>query len=242
MLQHANFTQPSEYNIYTIERSSSLTACCAEIIVRGHTEYEPPIHFMGYGWNVLSAMHEAAYVGITHLHHELPEMAEMFHYFPAREDGAIGTDFPGLQAVHGEFNSPLLHHAGLLRSMDRYLALIHDELFWAQARIAMLDGHIEPMGNMGFFNREIIYGEDAMLAPAEPLPHPAGLYERVLQRPRMQVGLCCNRHIIAAPTHVRNTKVYWPPYIYRWNGRSYLLIMTQPPPAAPVYRVINAKA
>ncbi|KAF0931992.1 hypothetical protein E2562_007802 [Oryza meyeriana var. granulata] len=118
-------------------------------------------------------MHEAVYVGITRLRHELPEMAEMFHYFLAREDGAIGTDFPRLEAMQGVFNSPLLHLAGLVRSMYKYLALVHDELFWARARIAMLDGHIEPMGNMGFFNRETIYREDAMLAPS------------VVQRPHM---------------------------------------------------------
>ncbi|KAF0922324.1 hypothetical protein E2562_031816 [Oryza meyeriana var. granulata] len=107
-------------------------------------------------------------------------MAEMFHFFPTREDG-------------------------LVRSLDRYLALVHDELFRARARITMLDGHIKLMGNMGFFNRNIIYGENTMLAPAESLPHPAGLYERGVQRPRMQVGFCRNRRTVT-PTHVRNTE------------------------------------
>ncbi|KAF0906568.1 hypothetical protein E2562_012022 [Oryza meyeriana var. granulata] len=240
MLQHANFTQPPEYNIYTAERSSSLTAYCAEAIIRGRTEFEPPIRFIGYGWNALSAMHEAAPVGITRLRHGLPEMAEMFHYFPAREDGAISINFPGLEAVQGALNSPLLHLAGLVQSMYRYLALVHDELFRARARIAMFDGHIEPMGNMGFFNRNIIYGDDTMLAPAESLPHPTGLYEHVVQRPRMQVGFRSNRRTVAPPAHVRNTEVYGPPYIYRWNGCSYRLIMTQPPPTAPVYPAIDA--
>ncbi|KAF0923342.1 hypothetical protein E2562_005301, partial [Oryza meyeriana var. granulata] len=80
-------------------------------------------------------------------------MAEMFHYFAAHEDGAIDTVFPGLEAVQGELNSQLLHLAGLVR-------------------IAMLDGHIEPMGDMGFFTPEIIYGKNAMLAPAKSLPYP----------------------------------------------------------------------
>ncbi|KAF0890081.1 hypothetical protein E2562_036620 [Oryza meyeriana var. granulata] len=138
-------------------------------------------------------------------------MAEMFHYFLAREDGAISTDFLGLEAVQGALNSSLLHLAGLVRSIDRYLALVHDELFRARARIAMLDGHIESMGNMGFFNRNIIYGENAMLIPAESLPHPAGLYEHVVQRPRMQVEFHRNRRIVAPPAHVRNTEAHGPP-------------------------------
>ncbi|KAF0899671.1 hypothetical protein E2562_021369 [Oryza meyeriana var. granulata] len=106
--------------------------------------------------------------------------------------------------------------------------------------IAMLDGHIEPIGNMGFFTLETIYRENTMFGPAKPLPHPIGLYERVVQRPRMQVGFRRNRRIVAPPAHVRNTEVYGPQYIYRWNGHSYRLIMTLPPPAAPVYPVINA--
>ncbi|KAF0889290.1 hypothetical protein E2562_022840 [Oryza meyeriana var. granulata] len=167
-------------------------------------------------------------------------MAEMFHYFPAREDGAISTNFLGLEAVQGALNSLLLHLVGLVQSMDRYLALVHDELFRARARIAMLDGHIKPMGNMGFFNHNIIYGENAMLTPAKSLPHPAGLYECVVQRPRMQVGFHRNRHTVAPPAHVRNTEVHGLPYVYRWNGRSYRLIMTQPPPTAPVYPAIDA--
>ncbi|KAF0890034.1 hypothetical protein E2562_035833 [Oryza meyeriana var. granulata] len=240
MLQHANFTQLPEYNIYTVERSSSLTAYCAKAIIHGRTEFEPPIRFIGYGRNALSAMHEAAYVGITHLHHGLHKMAVMFHYFLACEDGAISTDFPRLEAVQGALNSPLLHLAGLVQSMDKYLALVHDELFRARARIAMLDGHIEPMGDMGFFNRNIIYGENAMLTPAESLPHPTRPNERVVQRPCTQVGFCRNRLTIAPPAHVRNIEVYGPPYVYRWNGHSYRLIMTQPPPTAPVYPAIDA--
>ncbi|KAF0929797.1 hypothetical protein E2562_025935 [Oryza meyeriana var. granulata] len=238
MLQHASFTQPPEYNIYTAEQSSSLTTYYAEAIIRGHTEFEPPICSIGYGWNALSAMHKAAYVGITRLRYGLPEMAEMFHYFLAHEDGAISTDFPRLEAMQGAPNSPLLHLARLMRSMDRYLALVHDELF--RARITMLDGRIKPMGNMGFFNHNIIYGENTMLAPAEFLPHPAGLFERVVQRPRMQVEFRRNCRTVTPPAHVRNTKVYGPPYIYRWNGHSYRLIMTQPPPVAPVYPAIDA--
>ncbi|KAF0908965.1 hypothetical protein E2562_030260 [Oryza meyeriana var. granulata] len=73
-------------------------------------------------------MHEAAYVGITRLRHGLPEMANMFHYFPAREDGAIGTDFPGPEAVQGALNSPLLHLAGLVRSMDSMKSLMDKAL------------------------------------------------------------------------------------------------------------------
>ncbi|KAF0901215.1 hypothetical protein E2562_038519 [Oryza meyeriana var. granulata] len=67
----------------------------------------------------------------------------------------------------------------MVRSMDKYLTQTREELYRAQARIIMIDRHIEPMGNMGFFNEEIIYGAVEHMAPAEFLPHPSGYYKQM---------------------------------------------------------------
>ncbi|KAF0898782.1 hypothetical protein E2562_011861 [Oryza meyeriana var. granulata] len=90
----------------------------------------------------------------------------------------------------------------MVRSMDRYLTQTCEELYRAQARIIMIDHHIEPMGNMGFFNEEIIYGVDEIMAPAKFLPHPSGYYEQVNQRLRMSTGYRHNYCTMAAPTSV----------------------------------------
>ncbi|KAF0901188.1 hypothetical protein E2562_038305 [Oryza meyeriana var. granulata] len=71
----------------------------------------------------------------------------------------------------------------MVRSMDKYLTQTREELYRAQARIIMIDRHIELMGNMRFFNEEIIYGAVEHMAPAEFLPHPFGYYEQDDEHP-----------------------------------------------------------
>ncbi|KAF0889789.1 hypothetical protein E2562_031907 [Oryza meyeriana var. granulata] len=58
------------------------------------------------------------------------------------------------------------------------------------------------MGNMGFFNEEIIYGAEEHMAPAEFLPHSSGYYEQVNQRLCMSTGYRHNYRTMAAPISV----------------------------------------
>ena len=59
-----------------------------------------------------------------------------------------------------------------MRSLDGYLRRVSRELLEARRRICTLEDSIAPMVTQGFFSRELLYGEDAVLAPAEELPQP----------------------------------------------------------------------
>ncbi|KAF0904592.1 hypothetical protein E2562_035691 [Oryza meyeriana var. granulata] len=94
----------------------------------------------------------------------------------------------------------------------------------------MIDRHIEPMGNMGFFNEEIIYGAVEHMAPAEFLPHPSGYYEQVNERLRMSTGYRRNYRTMAAPISVPMGDPIEPgaSHTYRFGRCHFRLTITSP--------------
>ena len=86
-----------------------------------------------------------------------------------------------------KFLTPHLRLAGLVRSLDGYLRWVSRELLEARRRICTLENIIAPMVAQGFFSRELLYGEDVVLAPSEELPQPIVRLQPRTQRPRMSV-------------------------------------------------------
>lgn len=95
----------------------------------------------------------------------------------------------------------------------------------------MLDQVMASLAPILHFPPEILYGEDAMLAPAEDLPHPTGRYERVESMPPARVGSHRNRRMMAAPTRIGDAVMYGPAHEYFWGGFYYRLVMATPEPS-----------
>lgn len=103
------------------------------------------------------SLYEVAYVVVVHLRHELPELEILFFHFPAR---TVDTEEHTYRVEGMSFLTPHLHHAGLVRSLKRYLCRVTHQLLEA------------PMVAQGLFSWELLYREDSVLAPAEELPEP----------------------------------------------------------------------
>ena len=184
MLQHVEWPHTPQYTVYSASASAASTEYLTQVLIQGRNFGDPAFRYYGRGSTVRMSLLDAAYVAIVRLRHELPVLREPFFHFPAR---AADQEEPTYQVEGRQFLTPHLHLAGLVRSLDGYLRQASRELLEARQRICTLEDSIAPMVAQGFFSRELLYGEDAVLAPAEELPQPITRLQPRTRRPRMSV-------------------------------------------------------
>lgn len=217
MLQYARFTYPPEYHILKKPIGTSQTAVMVRVSIRGRTPLEKDLQYTGYGWDIKSALQNCAYVAIIRLRYELPELEEFYCYVPSLTEGAQHTTYPGLAEIGVGLHTPYLQLANFVRSLDMLYRSTFAELQRVRTRVATLERSIMPRYRQGHYTPEFMFGEDAMLAPAEDIPPPVGMY--IERNPPSRVD------VRTAYPPLGTTGPYGPPEYVQWYGRVFKLRM-----------------
>ena len=145
VLADLGFESRPEYTITIHEFPFNMTEYTAEVKI--HTRLAVDglrlLRFSGRGWTPEYACIDAAYVAITRLRHEYPELEETtFHHFPMRAPDGQVTEYTNLAP---EDDTEVYHLAWYLRSSDYCLRSLRSQLEETRRRLRVLQAAVQPV-------------------------------------------------------------------------------------------------
>jgi hypothetical protein len=145
VLADLGFESRPEYTITIHEFPFNMTEYSAEVKI--HTRLSVDglrlLRFTGRGWTPEYACIDAAYVAITRLRHQYPELENStFHHFPMRVPDDQITEYTNLAP---EDDSEVYHLAWYLRSSDYCLRALRSQLEESRRRLRVLQAAVQPV-------------------------------------------------------------------------------------------------
>ena len=117
-----------------------------------------PYRFQARGTSEATALQEVVCVALSHLRHDLTELARPpYYHFPMQ---ARGAEVNFVARIQSGKDTQVRQLARLIHIKDQiHLCTIH-ELWEMRLRLTMAQGRLQPLCNMGLVDRHVLYGEN----------------------------------------------------------------------------------
>lgn len=137
-------------------------------IIARHVTGSIPYGFQARGTSEATALQEVARVALSHLRHDLTELAQPPYYHLPMQ--ARGVEVNTIARIQSGKDTQIRQLARLIHIKDQIYNCSMHELWETQLRLTVAQERLQPIRNMGLVDQHMLYGENEVSPYASAPP------------------------------------------------------------------------